>query len=329
MASAVSEVSSDSARALEVIFGDPQNVVVSKTHKEKQRRVKYWRKPERYNATDSGWIVPGPDYKTDAPRHERLKDKGWRELPDNFGLQITGMGMEAKEPTTIAWEANPLQRQRPTIWLEPFIKAGGLTYIIKPTEDFGTPGTYLIPADQLVAYGLHRLPGIKDLRPDLAEAVDIECETEGCQNQGDGRRKRFAGVNRAAAERALDMHMASHTGGEGARSAGRELTKALEAMESRGNSLNAEAIAVAVAAAMKALGVTPTLDPTVRPEPPKPPAPRYPDGDPTENWKRPEMMAWAADNGLPMPENRMSMTKEAWWEYLQTEGGISPQEVTE
>lgn len=299
---------SDSARALELIFGKPEeNLFVGAGRREKQRRVKYWRAPDHEGATDAGWIKVGPDYMTDAARHERMKTlKGWKELDDRFGLELTGA-----PNSIISWEARKDQVKRPEKWLEPFIKNGGLTYIIQPNDNYGKPGTYLFPATQLVAYGFHRNPGIKELRPDLAEAVDVECPNEGCINEGDNRRRRFSGVNRAAAERALDSHMAHHKGGEGARSAGREVQKALEAMEAKGGKLDAEAIAQIVASTIVALQQAGTISVTT-PEPKK-----YPDGDPDATWKRPQLMSWAADHGIPQPEKPMSIPTMGWLKYIR------------
>lgn len=323
------EGTTDSARALEIIFGrEEEGILVGGSRKEKQRRVKYWRKPEHDGATDSGWIVAGPDYKTDASRHERLKDKGWKELPDSFGLQTTGQGDAKKNPTTIAWEASPRQRQKPTIWLEPFIQGGGLTYKIKPTEDFGTPYTYLFPADQIVAYGLHRRPGIKEIRPDLASAVDLECP-HACINSNKTRML-FAGVNLAEAQKSLDQHMAArHTMSEGARAVGLEVSRQVEAVGASSR-LDTENIAAIVAAVLKGVGISGAPAAEAAPTaPPKPAEPRYPEGDPSPDWKRQHLMAWAADNGLPMPENRMAMGKDAWWEYVVREGGLAGVESEE
>ena len=304
---------SDSATALEIIFGRGEDgIMVGGSRREKQRRAKYWRKPEHFGATDSGWIVAGPDYKTDPSRHERLKDKGWKELPDTFGLQTTGQGDSAKNPTTIAWEASARQRKRPTVWLEPLIAGGGLTYKIKATEDYGTPGTYLFTAEQIVAYGLHRRPGIKELRPDLAGAVDLECP-HACINNNKTR-KVFSGVNREEAQKSLDQHMAAeHKLSEGARAVGLEVSRQVEAVGA-GTKIDVDMIATIVKAVLEGVGVAPKVQPAAAK--PKPEGPRYPEGDPQPDWKRQHLMAWASDNGLPMPENRMAMSRDAWYEYI-------------
>lgn len=318
---------SDSATALEVIFGRGQDgIIVGGSRREKQRRAKYWRKPEHEGATDSGWIVAGPDYKTDPSRHERLKDRGWKELPDSFGLQITGQGDNAKNPTTISWEASARQRQRPTIWLEPLIANGGLTYKIKPTEDLGTPGTYIFTAEQIVAYGLHRRPGIAQLRPDLAEAVDLECP-HACINNNKTRRL-FSGVNREEAQKSLDQHMSSeHRMSEGARAVGFEVSRQVEAVGA-GNKIDPEAIAAITAAiipaVLKAVGVE-VKEPKA-PEPEKVAGPRYPEGEPAPDWKRQELMAWAKDNGYQIPENRMQMSRDDWYNYIVNPVAPEPEE---
>ena len=64
---------------------------------------------------------------------------------------------------------------------------------------------------------------------------------------------------------------------------------------------------------------TPRKAPSAPQETPQKPAgPRYPEGEPAADWKRQWLMAWAADNGIPMPENRLSMSRDAWFEYVTT-----------
>lgn len=306
MVSATEDGLSDAAKALEVIFGKPDEggVHVGGSRNEKQRRVKYWRKPEYEGATDSGWIMVGPEYDTDPPRHKQFITRGRKELPDYFGKQLTG-----QPTTTMAWEASTEQRKKPSVWLEPLIKAGGLTYIIQNNDPYGQPGSYLIPADQLVAYGLHQRPGIKELRPDLAEATDLECP-HACINNNKTR-KLFSGINKEEAEKSLDQHMAAmHRQSEGARAVGVEVSKQWELAAQKGDGLDAEKIAQIVAATIVALQQSNVLD-VSKPEPKK-----YPEGEPHEKWKRIELMAYAGDHGFPDPPDKMKMTQPQWLEYV-------------
>ncbi|MBK7330667.1 MAG: hypothetical protein IPI85_16790 [Dehalococcoidia bacterium] len=76
----------------------------------------------------------------------------------------------------------------------------------------------------------------------------------------------------------------------------------------------------ATVAALK--GVEPALSLPWPRRPTKPAGPRYPEGEPAADWKRQWLMAWAADNGIPMPENRLSMSRDAWFEYVIEGGGV-------
>lgn len=303
-------VASESAEALDLIFGKPPEGVMNMGPKERQRMVKYWRKPDHKGATDAGWIAVGPDYGTDKPGHARYKElKRWKELPDRFGHEITH-----QPGSEMAWERTDAQRSEPVVWLKKFLAAGGLTYKIQLGDDFGTVGDWLMPAAQLVSLGFHRRDGILKLRPDLATAVDLECPNEGCTNDSDGMRRHFAGVTRAEAERALDNHMASHKGGEGARSAGREVQKVMEAMEAKGEKLDAQTIATIVASTIVALQQNQVVQVST------PEAKKYPDGKPDATWKRPQLMAWASANGVKYPPGGTKNTTEQWFEYLQKKG---------
>lgn len=306
---------SEAAKALEVVFGKPEanGVAGGGSRNEKQRRVKYWRKPEYEGATDSGWIIVGPEYDTDAPRHKMWVMRGRKELPDSFGKQLSGQPSTAPIPSTMSWEASDEQRKKPIIWLEPLLKAGGLTYIIGNEDGFGKPGSPLIPAEQLVTYGLHRRPGITALRPDLADAVDVECP-HSCINN-DKSRKVFSGVNRAEAEKSLDQHMAAvHRQSEGARAVGVEVSKQWDMAQQQGNVLDAEKIAQIVAATILSLQQTNLVQVTT------PEAKKYPDGKPDSTWKRAEMMSYASDNGVKYPPGGTKNTQQEWFAWLQKQG---------
>jgi len=312
---------SDSTKALEIVFGKAADGAHSGAMRtEKQQRVKYWRKPEYDGATDSGWIIVGPEIRTDAPGYQLKNQRGWRELPDKYGMQLTG-----QPDTTMHWEG-PDARRNPLSWLEPFIAAQGLTYIIQHNDSFGPVGSYLMPKEQIVALGVHRRPGIKNLRPDLATAVDLECPM-GCIND---RRVRsvFAGVDQDEAQKNLDQHMvAKHRDSEGARQMGAEITKQTQALGGVGQ-MNVEMIAAIVAATIKAMqGNTAEPAPSaavaeewVEPEPvaelpvPEPvydPSPRFD----IDTATRREMMSFAKTMGIQtLP---FKATADVWREYLK------------
>lgn len=308
---------SDSARDLEIVFGKPEKpgdaLMFGGGRGERQRRVKYWRKPEFEGATDSGWICVGPDYATDSSRHKIVLEKGWKELPNRFGIQLSGQPADREKGikgTTMGWEGNDAQRKNPIVWLEPFIEAGGLTYIIQPNDGFGTPHTYLMPSEQIVSYGLHRRNGMKGIRPDISEAVDIECPHK-CINNNKTR-KLFSGINLEEAQKSLDQHMtATHRQSEGARAVGMEVSKQWEMAESRGAQLDVAAIAKIVAATLASLQESKMLD-VAKPEPNK-----YPDGEPDDTWKRAELMSYAADRGIGTPPDKMKATRDIWLEYVK------------
>ncbi len=340
----------DSGKALEAIFGKPdENGAFSgSARNERQARAKYWRKPEYEGATDAGWITAGPDIQTDAPKYQQYaQDKKYRELPDYFGKQITGQpdstihweGPRKAYMTRPAKEGGVPRAWSPERWLEPFIANGGLTYIIQPNDTFGTPGTYLMPASQIVALGLHRRPGVKEMRPDLATATDLECPY-GCIDQATKGRRLFAGLTREDAQRSVDQHIiAVHKEALASRAVGDEISKAMLA---NGNSgVDAATIAATVAAVLQSLGIgkpepvaEDLTDPNGEPPPQAEevesvfpvafegtidvitPAPAV-DAVPDETWKRQDLMAYARTKGIPRPEAAMSMNTQQWLAYVR------------
>lgn len=207
--------------ALQALFGTPDQggVFSGGVSREKSARVKYWRKPESA-ADDSGWITTGPDWQTDAPKAQQFSQmKKFKELPDSFGKEVDGLRTSTIAPN------KPHSIGNEHRWLQKFMENGGLTYVIRENDGFGTPGTYLMPARQIVALGLHRDQRVKEARPDLKEVVDLECDYA-CLDRMN-RRRLFSGVTLAEAQRNLDQHLTSHKEALASRAVGNEIAKAL------------------------------------------------------------------------------------------------------
>jgi hypothetical protein len=219
--------------------------------RDKSARVKYWRKPEG-EATDSGWIQTGPDLNTDLGKYQTFLAKRYRELPDSFGKEVAGLPKSSITPMTPYTPGNEHR------WLQTFMNNGGLTYVIRPGDAFGTAGQPLMPARQIVTLNLHRLPGMKELRPDVADAVDLPCPSACMAKDGKGRRL-FSGLTQAEAENARDQHvLATHQNTIASRAIGDEIAKVLSASQG----IDATTIASIVAAVMAATkaGTVPVVE---------------------------------------------------------------------
>ena len=307
------------AAALDAMFGRPDGGFHDGTvSREKSARVKYWRKPES-GATDSGWILLGPDMLTDMSKYQTfLNTKRFKELPDSFGKEVAGT------PTSKIRPQHRYEQGEEHRWLETFLTSGGLTYIIKPGDPFGTAGEYLIPASQLVALNLHRRPGMKEARPDLAVAVDVKCPYECTAKDGRGPRL-FSGLTEEFAQQSADQHVMSvHKETIASRAVGNEIAKAL----GTGSKVDADMIATIVAAVAAAMqGNAPQAVPSaavaeewVEPEPvaelpvPEPvydPSPRFD----IDTATRREMMSFAKTMGIQtLP---FKATADVWREYLK------------
>lgn len=303
---------------LNAVFGRPIDVATPQNQDRKQRRVIYWRKPDREGATDAGWITTGPEIMTNAPGYQSLMNKGFRPL-EKFGNQISGQ----KYDSYIEWSATPGQRQRPETWLEVFFRAGGLTYVIGPNDPYGRVGDWLIPASQLISMGLHLNAEVRRVRPDLNSAQVLNCPHR-CINEN-GSLRIFSGTTKEVAQQSLDQHMATkHALSEGTRAVGDVVEKLLQ--ERKETSIDPTTIAAITAAVAAALG-------HAKPEEPKPQGPRYP-GDtshldpeaaalvepvfPDETWKRQELMAYAKERNLGHPrDNYQDAMKANTAEWLQ------------
>ena len=308
---------SDTVRAkgsgvlLESVFGDSRDTLSGSVARERSGRVKYWKRHP------DGWIARGPDIRTDAPKWQQFTmTKRWRELPDSFGIEVQGIAGGSIQPN------HPARGGTEHHWLLTFFKNGGLTYTCTEADNFGKPGEYVMPAEQIVSMGLHHDSEIRRLRPDLEVAVDLECPYEPHQTET-GERRLFSAMTLSDAQKKVDQHVvATHSNVIASKAVGNAIAAATA--DKGGQTINPELIAQIVAATVAALkGVESGAIASVAQETPQKPAgPRYPEGEPAADWKRQWLMAWAADNGIPMPENRLSMSRDAWFEYVIEGGGV-------
>lgn len=308
------EMVRNSSVDMEAIFGRPDPRGERATEDMRQRRVMYWRKADHPGATDRGWITTGPHPITNSHGAQRLSNRGWVPLAQ-YGYEISGHKVDDRSKdsplngrTPTIWEATSDQVRRPITWLEPFFRKGGLTAIISTSDGFGTPGTPLIPASQLVALNLHLVPEIVRARPDLADVTVLYCP-ERCIHEDTGLPRTFSGVTKEEAQGRLDQHMgAKHKASEGTRSVGEQIAAALKDNER----LDEAAIARLIAASMLAMEELKEA----KNAPPKPTGPKFPNGFPDQTWKRQELMAYAADRNLGKPENHMKADTQTWYNYV-------------
>ena len=208
---------------------------------DRSTRVKYWKKPD-------GRIALGPDVRTDPHMYAQYtQNKRWKELPNSFGNEQKNVGL-----------MSPLKvvRGKEWRWLESFIAADGLTYVCSDRDNFGKPGEYLMPKEQLVELNLHRFPAIAAVRPDLADAVDLECPFS-CPDENTGTVRRFSGVEKRFAQHSIDQHVAvAHKEAVASRAVGQAIAEALKTVtvsQAGGSSMDPATIAAIVAATVQAL----------------------------------------------------------------------------
>jgi hypothetical protein len=300
---------------LESVFGDARDTLSGSVARERSGRVKYWKR------FPDGWIARGPDIRTDPPKWQQFTmTKKWRELPDSFGIEVQGVAGGTIQPN------HPARGGQEHHWLLTFFRNGGLTYVCTEADTFGKVGEYAMPAEQIVSMGLHRDPEILKLRPDLEEAVDLECPYEPHQTES-GERRLFSAMTHADAQKKVDQHVvAVHKDAIASKAVGNAIAAATA--DKSGQSINPELIAQIVAATVAALkgvdaGAVAAVA-TAKEE--KPAGPRYPEGFPAPDWKRQELMAWAKDNGYQIPENRMQMSRDDWYNYIVNPVAPEPEE---
>lgn len=312
--SQLEEMVRNSSVDMEAIFGAPDPRGQRATEDMRQRRVMYWRKADYPGATDRGWITTGPHPITNSHGAARFSARRWIPLVQ-YGYEISGHKVDDRSKdsplngrTPTIWEATADQVRRPITWLEPFFRKGGLTAVISPSDGFGTPGTPLMPASQLVALNLHLVPEIVRARPDLQDVTILYCP-ERCIHEDTGLPRTFSGISLQEAQGRLDQHMnAKHKASEGTRSVGEQIASALK----NNSSLDEGAIARLIATSMmmvEEMREGKNL-------PPKPAGPKFPEGFPDETWKRQELMAYAAARDLGKPENHMKADTQTWLNYV-------------
>src|SRR3990167_2110849 len=226
---------------LSSVFGAPdtEGVFGGAASRERQARIKYWRKPD-------GWIERGPHVSTSPAKYQAFVEvKRWRELPDSFGREVMGAKGSRMFPP------NGFPRGQEHHWLLPFFEAGGHTYVCKATDSFGAAGEPLMPMAQLVSLGLHRNEDMVKVRPDLAMAVDAPCPY-GCVNERTRRPRVFGGCTQEEAEGSRDQHIvAVHKDAVASRAVGDTIANALA--NNAGQQINPELIASIVAAVSAAM----------------------------------------------------------------------------
>lgn len=222
-------MSEDNAAVMAAMFGAKSGTGATTLGSQgrESRQVKYWKKPD-------GWVTIGPTRQTDGPEYLRyLENKRYKPLPDFYGVEVVG------KPAALGGSmlnANGHTR------LASFISNGGLA-AKDETGEFGKPGEYLLPRDQLIVMGMHRKPEIVAQRPDLAGIVDVECPY-GCIDQATSKPRLFA------YKEWCDQHVvAVHKDAIASEAVGRTIAKAME----KQNGVDTAQIATIVAAVMAAL----------------------------------------------------------------------------
>lgn len=229
----------------------------------------YWKRPD-------GWItVIEAHVKTNAPNYAEFVQKGFRPLSTRFGEEV-------------AFAANATMMSNDgTRAFEKFLAAGGLDYIDTRGE-YGPAGEYLMPPDQLIAYGWHRNPAVVAKRPDVANVKDYECPHR-CVDRTTGKITVFS------SQGLLDRHLDSdpdHRAVRTQHAMTETLTKVL-APQAVAPAIDMDALVASITAK-----VTAELEAKYAAPTPPTPAARYPEGSPDESWPRTALMAWAKDNNL-------------------------------
>ena len=306
-------MSEDNAAVMAAMFGTKSgtgSVALGSLGRE-SRQVKYWKKPD-------GWVTIGPTRQTDGPEYLRyLENKKYKPLPDFYGVEVVG------KP---AAQGGSMLNSNGHTQLAKFIDNGGLTAIDTDGE-FGKPGEYILPRDQLISRGMHRQPDIVAKRPDLAGIVDVECPY-GCIDQATSKHRLFA------YQEWCDQHVvAAHKEAIASEAVGRTIAKA---MEKQGGGADTAQIAAIVAAVMAAMNPVQTaavaavavendlvefeedaeVDGVVGENivVPTSTTPSQPPFD-IDNARRPDMMSFAKTMGIKtLP---LSANADAWRVYLR------------
>ena len=206
---------------------------VNSTMRFKNRKVKYWRKPD-------GWILLGPEISTDPSKYQQWREFGWRELPDRFGVEVA----HTIESTMLPAAGYPEREAHR--WMTQLFANGGLTYVIKESDDFGKPGEYLITKKQLIAMGFHKIKAVTDVRPDLLDVAIVKCPF-GCPRE-------FAAETEFEAEAAKNQHVAAvHREAVVSQSVGSAVASAIKSIAPANSLSTTELIATVTQAILAAL----------------------------------------------------------------------------
>lgn len=231
----------------------------------------YWKRPD-------GWITAIEAHvKTNAPQYAEFVSRGFKPLPYLFGVEEAYSG------------SGTMTGGDGTRQFEKFIAAGGLDWIDTRGE-FGTPGEYLMPAEQVIALGWHRKPGVREMRPDVADVVDIPCPHK-CVD------KVTKQISVFTSRQLLDKHLDTDPDHRATRTQF-AMTESLKEVMGAPRSEPAPVIDVAAIRAQLKAELMAELAAELRTPTPAPVAARYPEGSPDDTWPRTALMAWAKDNGL-------------------------------
>lgn len=306
-------MSEDNAAVMQAMFGVKSgtgSVALGSLGRE-SRQVKYWKKPD-------GWVTTGPTRQTDGPEYLRyLENKQYKPLPDSYGVEVVG------KPAS---QGGSMMNSNGHTRLLKFIDAGGID-AVDETGEFGKPGEYLLPREQLIVMGMHRKPDIVAKRPDLVGIVDVECPY-GCIDQATSKPRLFA------YQEWCDQHVvAVHKDAIASEAVGRTIAKAMEKQSGGADTTQIAAIVAAVMAAMNPVQTAAVAAVAVENDlveyeedvevdgvvgenivAPTSTTPSQPPFD-IDNARRPDMMAFAKTMGfktLPLSANA-----DAWRVYLK------------
>jgi len=311
------------ARALREAFSQESEdgAVIGTIKNNRSARVQYWRKP-------NGHITIGPTI-SNAPKYQQFTEiKRMRALPQSFGSEYVGEANMQPTHNGHGYSLRAVGGDVIPAWLIPFFNAGGHKYVCAEADfAFGRPGEYLMPKDQIMELGLHRLSWMREDRPDLQDVVDIPCPY-GCLAIN-GRGPRVFSREEDKAQHIVAVHSDAVPAQAMSQAIG-EAIKARDGGSQSASSLSLKEIAMVVAATLQSMGLgnAKTPDDLVKD------IQKYPDGAPDSTWNRKELMSYASSHGLYPPAHLqkevMRWTKEQWLNYLtrshEFEGVEVPQE---
>lgn len=282
-----------------------QDLNTSTVARERSAQFKYWRRP-------NGYIIVGPSPTGDIFRYQKWFRKGYRDLPDMYGVEYMNKGR-----MTLAKTAGQSHR-----WLEPFFEKGGhVARITSATAMLGPVGDFIMSVDQIRELGLHRQEWMQKDRPDCI-VVDLTCPYN-CYTEN-GKPRLFS------TEQALNQHIAAaHRDATASIATGEAMAKALKEAKVDAPGIDVNLIATIVATTIKSLGIMDKDNPmnryAVKPEI------ELPEGTPTVDWQRRDINAWVKRQRVPVDWARaFRMKTPEYIEYIYSLLGVDvPQAPSE